>query len=81
MVVGDAVGNVTQLDVRTGRAVGAFKGSAGSVRSLAVHPTQNYLAACGLDRSARITSRELKVALENCAFLTLLRERPKHEFI
>jgi hypothetical protein len=34
----------------TGRVCGVYKGNAGSIRSLAVHPTLPYLAVGGLDR-------------------------------
>ena len=35
-----------------GRLLGAFKGIAGSVRSIQYHPTLPYIASCGLDRRA-----------------------------
>ena len=53
-ILGDVMGTIREVDLRTGRVLGNFNGFGGAVRSLALHPTRPYLAACGLDRYARI---------------------------
>ena len=54
--VGDAGGNLQSFDVTTGTFMGAIKGIAGSVRSIALHPTAKTIASGGLDRYVRIHS-------------------------
>lgn len=34
--------------------MGGFRGSGGSVRALQLHPTEPYIASCGLDRFVRV---------------------------
>eukprot|EP00045_Choanoeca_perplexa_P012346 m.134244 g.134244 ORF g.134244 m.134244 type:complete len:186 (-) comp15973_c0_seq2:1314-1871(-) len=53
-VVGDVAGNVTMLDVETGRAIGNFKGHAGSVRDVVFHTSENMVATVSLDRNVRL---------------------------
>lgn len=52
-MIGDSIGNVSMLDLRTGRRVRGFHGFAGAIRSIHVHPTQDIVAVVGLDRFAR----------------------------
>lgn len=45
---------MTQFDLRTNRPSGIYKGPSGSIRSIAVHKTENYVGVTGLDRFIRI---------------------------
>ena len=62
MVVGDrvwvanAAGEIEVLDLQAGQMAGAVKGATGSVRCLALHPTEPLLASVGLDRFLRVHS-------------------------
>lgn len=63
IVVADTAGLVRVLDLRKMKWGRRFEGPAGSVRSLAFHPTLPVLACVGLDRMARVydyRSREQK---------------------
>eukprot|EP01006_Ploeotia_vitrea_P040302 TRINITY_DN66418_c9_g2_i1.p1 TRINITY_DN66418_c9_g2~~TRINITY_DN66418_c9_g2_i1.p1 ORF type:complete len:529 (+),score=287.60 TRINITY_DN66418_c9_g2_i1:6-1592(+) len=53
-VYSDGVGRVEVADLRTGRALGQYRGSAGSVKSLAYSPADGLLASAGLDRHVRV---------------------------
>ena len=44
------------FDLRAGRLNGAVKGAMGSIRALALHPTEPIMACVGLDRYARLFS-------------------------
>ncbi len=44
------------LDLGAGKMSGALKGSTGSVRALALHPSEPLLASAGLDRYVRVHS-------------------------
>ncbi|KAN0038197.1 hypothetical protein ACTA71_000369 [Dictyostelium dimigraforme] len=50
----DSIGKVFSYDIRTGRQVGSFKDSTGSVKDIAIHPTLPLLATVGLDRFLRV---------------------------
>ncbi|CAI5463214.1 unnamed protein product [Closterium sp. Yama58-4] len=55
VAVGTGMGEMKQVDLTHGRITGAFKGEcAGSIRSLAMHPSLPLVASCGLDRYLRI---------------------------
>ncbi len=54
--VANAAGKVEVLDLQAGKMDGAVKGAIGSVRSLALHPTEPLLASVGLDRFVRVHS-------------------------
>ncbi|CAL8468436.1 g7976 [Coccomyxa elongata] len=54
--VANAAGQIEVLDVRAGNMAGAAKGASGSVRCLALHPTEPLLASVGLDRFLRVHS-------------------------
>lgn len=56
MWVANAAGQLEALDLGAGRVAGALKGSAGSVRALALHPSEPVLASVGLDRFLRVHS-------------------------
>jgi ribosome biogenesis protein NSA1 len=43
-------------DLKAGKLQGALKGAGGSIRALALHPTQPLLASVGLDRYLRVHS-------------------------
>jgi ribosome biogenesis protein NSA1 len=51
---GDGVGNVFKIDTRVKKVVGKYKGAAGAIRSIATHPTEDYLATTSLDRNVRV---------------------------
>lgn len=66
-------------DVRPGLAVvGSFKGNAGSVRSVSLHPTLPLVAAVGMDRHLRIyhigTQKVLKKVRAHLGAVRLLRK-------
>ncbi|GAQ80659.1 hypothetical protein KFL_000590120 [Klebsormidium nitens] len=77
---GNSTGDIVSFDLRTGTKSGGFPGSvSGSVRSLAVHPTEPLLASVGLDRFLRIHNTQtrqlqaklfLKQQMVACAFDT-----------
>lgn len=54
--VANAAGQVEMLDLQAGKMAGAVKGATGSVRALALHPTEPLLASVGLDRFLRVYS-------------------------
>ena len=77
VVVGDAAGNIYNLDIRTlgknpkslaNKNVGRYVGPAGSVRQLKKHPTLPRLAAVGLDRMLRIYDTKTRKQLD-CIYL------------
>ncbi|CAM9838190.1 unnamed protein product [Chrysoparadoxa australica] len=49
-IIGDAAGTLSCLDLRTMKPRRRYVGPAGSIRSIAVHPTLPIVAAVGLDR-------------------------------
>jgi len=53
-VVGDALGNLRKVDLRTGNVFGRFRGISGSIRGVAFHPSLPVIAQVGLDRFARV---------------------------
>mmetsp|Transcript_40808 Transcript_40808/g.68184 ORF Transcript_40808/g.68184 Transcript_40808/m.68184 type:complete len:429 (+) Transcript_40808:132-1418(+) len=54
-VVSDSVGNISQVDLRTGRVAGSYKGlQAGGIRGMAIHPHTSLLASASLDRHIRV---------------------------
>ena len=54
LFTGDTIGRVSQIDLRTMRLNGTYKGNTGSVREIALHPTMEVLATVGLDRVMRV---------------------------
>ncbi|EDV24068.1 uncharacterized protein TRIADDRAFT_57177 [Trichoplax adhaerens] len=58
VIVGDNKGTMTLFDLKSKRPVGNFKGCTGSIRSIACHPSENAIAACGLDRHLRVFDLE-----------------------
>eukprot|EP00288_Rhodomonas_lens_P002631 CAMPEP_0177720652 /NCGR_PEP_ID=MMETSP0484_2-20121128/16731_1 /TAXON_ID=354590 /ORGANISM="Rhodomonas lens, Strain RHODO" /LENGTH=426 /DNA_ID=CAMNT_0019232911 /DNA_START=27 /DNA_END=1308 /DNA_ORIENTATION=- len=52
--VGDALGGLTKVDLRTGNIFGKFKNISGSVRAVQFHRTENVLACASLDRFVRV---------------------------
>ncbi|BDA43611.1 probable WD repeat-containing protein 74 at C-terminar half [Coccomyxa sp. Obi] len=54
--VANAAGQIEVLDLQAGQMAGAAKGATGSVRCLALHPTEPLLASVGLDRFLRVHS-------------------------
>lgn len=54
LAAGDTHGRCALYDLPSGRLTGVLKGCAGSVRSLAWHPSGSHVAATGLDRFVRI---------------------------
>ncbi|CAH1797372.1 unnamed protein product [Owenia fusiformis] len=53
-VIGNSKGTMALVDLRKGRLVHKYKGFAGSIRSIACHPTMPWVTSCGLDRFLRI---------------------------
>ena len=75
--IANAAGQMEVLDLRAGKMAGALKGSTGSVRCLALHPSEALIASAGLDRHVRlhstatrkqVSSVYLKQRLEGVAF-------------
>ncbi|XP_057312953.1 WD repeat-containing protein 74-like [Hydractinia symbiolongicarpus] len=54
VVVGNSASYMDQLDFRTGKPIGAFKGNNGSIRSIKCHDYQPYVVAGGLDRFLKV---------------------------
>ncbi|XP_022091363.1 WD repeat-containing protein 74-like [Acanthaster planci] len=54
IVVGNTHGNMAHIDLRKGQVLRAYKGFAGSIRSIECHPSLPFVASCGLDRFLRI---------------------------
>lgn len=61
LLVGNSAGHMSEIDLRTGKLSGSFKGNCGSIRSIACHKTQPYVAACGLDRTLKIYDSSRKI--------------------
>ncbi|OUM60874.1 hypothetical protein PIROE2DRAFT_13284 [Piromyces sp. E2] len=55
-IFSDTVGTVTAVDVKTGKALGTFKGFAGSVSDVWANPEDDILATVALDRHLRVFS-------------------------
>jgi len=55
-IFSDTVGTVTTVDVSTGKALGTFKGFAGSVSDVWGNPEDDILATVSLDRHLRVFS-------------------------
>jgi len=58
VVVSNNTGEVFQIDLRTMALAGRYKPFAGSVRSLAMHPTLPLMASVGLDRYVKVHNTE-----------------------
>ncbi|ORX58625.1 WD40 repeat-like protein [Piromyces finnis] len=56
VIFSDTIGTVTSVDVKTGKALGTFKGFAGSVSDVWCNPEEDILATVALDRHLRIFS-------------------------
>ncbi|XP_070577591.1 WD repeat-containing protein 74-like [Ptychodera flava] len=54
VIVGNSQGRMGKIDLRKGLVQKAFKGFAGSIRSIQCHQTKPLVASCGLDRHLRI---------------------------
>jgi len=54
VIVGDVQGHLARFDTTNMRTKGHFKGFAGGIRSLDLHPTQPLLVGGGLDRVVRV---------------------------
>ncbi|KAJ2488535.1 Ribosome biogenesis protein nsa1 (NOP7-associated protein 1) [Coemansia sp. RSA 2050] len=50
----DNEGNLQQMDLRTGRIIGGYKGIAGAVKAIALSEDGTKVAAAGLDRFLRV---------------------------
>ena len=55
-IFSDTIGTVTAVDIKTGKALGTFKGFAGSVSDVWGNPEEDILATVALDRHLRIFS-------------------------
>ena len=59
VLVGSTGGSMARLDMRMGlKYNGAYKGAAGAIRQMAVHPTLPYVACASLDRHVRLYDLE-----------------------
>jgi len=56
VIFSDTLGTVTAVDIKTGKAIGTFKGFAGSVSDVWCHPEEDILATVALDRHLRVFS-------------------------
>ena len=63
LYTGDTTGRVSRIDLRTLRLSGTYKGTTGSVRDIAIHPTLPRLATVGLDRIMRVFDSESRQQL------------------
>jgi ribosome biogenesis protein NSA1 len=54
LLVADTVGRLLRMDLSTGKCIASYRGSGGSLRALAAHPTEPVIAAAGLDRTVRV---------------------------
>jgi len=57
VVAGNSQGSMGLFDIRgkgTSKLVHCFRGFAGSISSIECHPTEPYVASCGIDRFARL---------------------------
>ena len=61
LLVGNSAGHMSEIDLRNGKHLGAFKGSAGSIRSIVCHKTQPYVGVCGLDRVFKLYDANRKI--------------------
>ena len=61
LLVGNSAGHMSEIDLRNGKQLGAFKGSAGSIRSIVCHKTQPYVGVCGLDRVFKLYDANRKI--------------------
>jgi len=59
--LGNSAGHMSELDLRSGKQLGAFKGNAGSIRSIVCHKTQPYIGVCGLDRVFKLYDTNRKI--------------------
>ena len=69
VVVGNSAGYMAEIDIRTGKEVGGFKGNCGSIRDLSCHVSQPYVVNCGLDRFLKIyhlSTRKLEKKVRIC---------------
>ncbi|GFR10405.1 WD repeat-containing protein 74 [Trichonephila clavata] len=72
VVVGSSRGRMVLIDLRRKLLVHAFKGFAGSIRSIHCHPTLPLVASCGLDRFLRIHDLNLHRLLKKIYLKTRL---------
>lgn len=63
VLVGNTHGRVALFDIRKQRIVHCFKGFAGSVRAVEVHPLKPYVVSCSLDRFLRVHDFERHLLL------------------
>jgi len=54
VIVGNSAGYMSELDITSGREIGAFKGNAGSIRDIRCHAVQPFVVSCGLDRILKV---------------------------
>lgn len=54
VIVGNSAGYMAELDLRTGKVAGGFKGNSGSIRDICCHVSQPYVVSCGLDRIIKL---------------------------
>ena len=59
--LGNSAGHMSEMDLRSGKQLGAFKGNAGSIRSIVCHKTQPYIGVCGLDRVFKLYDTNRKI--------------------
>ena len=60
LIVGDTTGRVTRVDLRVLRMTGVYKGAAGAIHDIAVHPSGKFVATVGLDRIMRVYDTETR---------------------
>ncbi|KAJ1729792.1 Ribosome biogenesis protein nsa1 (NOP7-associated protein 1) [Coemansia sp. Benny D160-2] len=65
----DNVGGLHQLDLRTGRVVGGYRGFAGAVTSVALSEDGAMVAGAGLDRFVRVYEADGMRRLLHCAYV------------
>jgi len=70
--VADSQGQIGCVDLKLGKVQQLLKGSAGSIRSLAIHPSAPLIASAGLDRFLRIHDLGSRKSIARLAELLLL---------
>lgn len=67
-MVGNTVGEQALLDLRNKKCLGKYKGGAGAIRGLQIHPTLPVVVSCGLDRYVRIHDMNTRLITQKVSY-------------